>query len=383
VFSYLDTIKEIVNPGVYQRGLKYYLDGKVTYGYDLVLDFWRVYEVSGSDYYKVKIPLLHLALNPKKYKLASQALEESVSCDCEYFLSWGVCKHIVGVCAALEQEFSLSLKKTKQNFASNDQDSGIKQIFAAQEEKQERLILQAFEEYLIKPNYRLLDNYLRMASDLVIEGGSKEQLPGLHLAAQKALRKYEHEESLIPLIVQQIATQGKFWFEFWQKLWPEISRERQNQIWFDLYMVYSYGVFNDLTEEIIANFKSLDLDTKKFLFNQIQDQYPDLPEQWIDLCMVIEYWPGLQTYLAQIDPLTLIQIAVIWPDKQEDVEELLLSRVRPYLEFLPAGEYTEVVEVFKKWQTVLGRSVYFEEALKLAKELHPKKRGLLKKLEMK
>ena len=127
MLSYLETVQKIAQTDVYNRGLKYYLDGKVLSHQDLVLDLWRKYKVSSNRIYEVQIPLLHLALSPKKFDKADLALLESVSCECGYFQEFGICKHIVAVCGSLENEFNINLKKNKrrqtESLASNVFDS--------------------------------------------------------------------------------------------------------------------------------------------------------------------------------------------------------------------------------------------------------------------
>jgi hypothetical protein len=340
-----------------------------------------MYEIEGQDVYLVKMPLLHLALDRKKFTKASQALVESAVCNCEYFTSYGICKHIVAICGSLEQEFGLELKRAKLTFEVQDEQSGLSKIFNVDEEKQERVLLQSLEEYLIKPDYRNLKAYLDQSSYEDDGTEPQEVFPELFKFTKKSLAKFEHEVSLQPLIVQQIILKGKFWWRWWQLLWSEIGIEKQRKLWFDLYLAYQHGLLIQIGDEFIDTYQNFDREMKNYLFKKLRNEFPEHPKKWIDFAMNAEYWEGVAEYLDQLDPILLIKIALRWPEQQEEIEQLLVSRVRPYLEFLPTGEYEELIEIFTEWQTQLGRSVYFEEVIKLAKDLHPKKRGLLKKLD--
>ena len=48
MISYLEAIKPLVNPEIYNRGLKLYLEGRVLGYSELLLDYWRRYQVQGK-----------------------------------------------------------------------------------------------------------------------------------------------------------------------------------------------------------------------------------------------------------------------------------------------------------------------------------------------
>ena len=134
MFSYLDAAQKLVSREIYGRGIKYYLEGKVLKFDELVLDFWRLYQVSENhENAIIKLPLLHLALNQSKYEQADKALTEVCSCTCSYYQEYGPCKHIVAVCASIEQEFGLNKKPVVQNQNTEKKvDSLLQNIFEAE-----------------------------------------------------------------------------------------------------------------------------------------------------------------------------------------------------------------------------------------------------------
>ncbi|NJK71630.1 MAG: hypothetical protein HC932_05330 [Thermales bacterium] len=72
MLSYLNTIQSKVDPAIFSRGVKLYLDGMVGNPVSLLIDNWRLYNVTGSaGSYEVKIPILHLTLSTKKYAMAA------------------------------------------------------------------------------------------------------------------------------------------------------------------------------------------------------------------------------------------------------------------------------------------------------------------------
>src|SRR6476469_3860675 len=108
MLSYLDTAKQVVDEAVYARGIRLYLEGRVGRHQDMLLDFWREYGMNEDhNRYVVRLPLLHLALNSSKWDRASQVLKEHASCECAYYQEYGLCKHVVAVCASLEKEFGI------------------------------------------------------------------------------------------------------------------------------------------------------------------------------------------------------------------------------------------------------------------------------------
>ena len=103
--SYLDSVRKLVDKSIYGRGLKTFLEGGVISFTDLTIDSWRKYQVKDTNTEVVVIPLLHLVLSIQKWEQAENALKESAFCSCLYFKEFGTCKHIVAVCASIEQEF--------------------------------------------------------------------------------------------------------------------------------------------------------------------------------------------------------------------------------------------------------------------------------------
>ena len=283
MFSYLDTIKKLVNESTYQRGLKYYLEGKVVNFENLILDFWRKYKVVGSGEYLVKIPILHLALNSKKFAQSSQALEQIINCTCPYFCDYNkTCKHIVATCASLENEFGLNLKKTKNQIEHKIETKNLKSnifeaIFEAEKDKQIKQFQYNWEDYLTssKGNYNqyfpFLEEFVRATTKAPEE--YEDFLEDWKLEIIKELRDYEKEKKIIQIIPVSILVGKELWWNFWQKLLLEKNFSSQSWLKLNesLWKIYISKAVVEVSQQILKFLKNLNQEQKKYLFdNKIQ-----------------------------------------------------------------------------------------------------------------
>lgn len=393
MLSYLDTVKTLVNESTYQRGLKYYLEGKVVSFADLNLDFWREYKVVGSEEYIVKIPILHLTLNSKKFSLAPKVIEEMASCTCPYFCDYNkICKHIVAVLASLEQEFGLSFKQTKNQTEKIIQNKNLKAnifeaIFEAEKDKQIKHFQYNWEDYLTgsKSNYNqyfaFFEEFVRATVKAPDE--YRDFLQDLQTEILKDLKDYDKEKKIIQIIPASLLVGKKLWWTFWKKILQQ--KNFSSQSWLNLnenlWKIYISKAVSEISIEVLQFLKNLNSEQKSYLFEKLKDDFADKQEIWLRFALDVEYLDWLSENIDLLDPKILIQLALKDSENREEIEVKMLDKIKVWSDFLQAGDYEEIVEIFSDWQTKLGRSLYFEEALKYFEQNHKKKRKLIKDLK--
>jgi hypothetical protein len=393
MFSYLEVVKNLVNESTYQRGLKYYLEGKTSKKMDLELDFWREYQVIGNSEYLIKIPILHLALDSSKFAKASIALEQIVTCNCGYFCDYNkICKHIVAVCASLEDEFGLNLKKIKtqiktQRETKYQRNNIFKDIFEAEKDKQIRHFQYNWQDYLTSSrnnpskHFSFLEEFVRNVSKSPEE--YQEFLESWQKDLFEDLRDYEKEKKIVQIIPLSILVGKKTWWDFWRKLLIEESFGEES--WINLnqsfWKIYFSQTNSDISQSILNFLKNLKKSQKEVLFKNLKLEFESKQEVWLNFALEVGYFNWLDANMDFLDPLILIDLALKNSENREEIETRILDKIKVWSDFLPSdGNYTEILEVFDKWQLKLGQSLYFEEAKKYFEQNHKKKRKLIKGL---
>jgi hypothetical protein len=379
MLSYLDAVKKTCPLEIYNRGLKAYLEGKVLTQTEMVLDFWRSYKVEDRDIYTVQMPLLHLALSPEKENQADKAILQSASCDCAYFNEFGICKHIVAVCASLENEFNINLKKQKRQ-KTYSSSVVFDSILEVDTEKKIRKFLISFEDFL-EIGYKdtsFLENFI-----LEIKNDAKypEVLNKLKNFILEKIEYYEYEKKLLRLVKPTLILDSKNWWPIWHKVQTKFSSNNQIKFFDQVWKSYLAGNLNNIKKELETTLKNLKEKEKLQVFEFLQKEYQDTPENWLDFVLLAGMENWVEENLNLLDPIFLLKIIQTFPDIREKTEIHLLEQVKLWSDFLETGQnYAEISEVFSIWQNKLGGSSYCQEAIDYIKQNHPKKKKLLKQI---
>jgi len=382
VFSYLETVKDLVNPGIQARGVRYFLDGFVGGYEEMVLDFWRLYKVSGSQTYAVKFPLIHLALSPSKFNFAAKAIQESAECDCPYYFENGICKHIVAVCAALDQEFDLKLAKSKQNIAKKESTELLETIFEADKTKQIRRFESNFEGYLLSSrlnNFRWLEVFCWAVIDSPQEYA--EYLSRFKTIISRYLSDFDKEQKILKMIPKSLIYGKKIWWDFWHANFPQIGSKKLFDLWAEIWELRMLNLAGEFQEQVDQELSQMEDSEKDEILQRLQQKFNFNKDFWIEYLFVCKYWAWFEKNLNTLDPQNLFRVVSIWPEMQDLVEQIVYQQAKVWADFLQPQSYDEVVELFKNWEDKIGRTEIFERALDYFKDLHPKKKSLLKKLE--
>lgn len=381
MISYLETAKKTCPIEIYNRGLKSYLEGKVISYKDMILDFWRCYKVEDKqEVYLIQIPLLHLALSDKKTDLADKALVESSSCTCAYFQEFGICKHITAVCASLENEFSINLKKQKKS--KPDLTSAVfDSILEVSAEKKVKQFLISLEDFLELGynNTKFLKSFIL---DFKNNPKYKQTLDKIQAFILEKMEYYEYEKKVLKLVQPSLILDAKNWWKIWHKTMLKFSKQNQLVFFSQVWNSYLAGNLQDVKDQFKISLKSLKEEDKQDVFEFLKQQYEEEPSNWLDFVLMAEMQTWLEDNLNLLDPLFLLKAIEFFPDIREKAETHLLEQVKIWSDFLETGQnYQELAEVFKIWQNKLGGSTYCQEALEYIKQNHPKKKKLFREIE--
>ena len=396
MFSYLAAVQEVIDEGIYARGIKAYLEGKVVSQQDLTLDYWRLYEVVGlHENNSVKIPLLHVALSQKKWNLAGKALQELASCTCEYSQEYGMCKHIVAVCAKLEQEWNPAITKPTKT-SSNQVDSILDSLFAVEQEKTEREVVTALNYVLTVGNITLAElstkliPFARWLSQLTIRTGNDWNAKNFDEHTGFILQKidelittlvgdYTEEKRLVRIISSATLVEagGVNWFSFWQQYIKKLDPQRKTETYTGLWKAHLIGATKYIQPEFSALYSQLAEEEKKNLLEIFQKEYHLQRQYWLEFVFFAKISHWVVEHAKELDPHYLIMAMEFFPEYREEWEIELEQYFRTWTDFLPTGEYHEFATMLKKWRS-FGNSEYLKQAFDYVKTVHRKKRSLIK-----
>jgi|688.fasta_scaffold134026_2 hypothetical protein len=381
MLSYLQSVQKLIHPSIYQRGIKLYLDGSVAGFEELTLDYWRIYKVIGTDEYLIKIPLLHLALDRQKFAHSREALEEVVTCTCPYFLDHGVCKHIVAVCASLDKEFDTNLQATKTKINRHQTEQILDQIFEAEKTRNTREFQESLEFYLQSSgssDYRWFEEFVISVNQSPKDYSSV--LDNLHDIVKRNLANYDQERKIVPLISKSLLFGDILWWDFWQKHLPAIHENRKLELLVEIWEMRFVGLLKNFQEKVDDHFKNLQSLQKQYILEILQKNFEHKREVWLEFCFASKFWEWFEKNLLDLDPEILIKVAEYWPEKQEELEQLISQKVRVWIDFLQPQNQDELVSVFNLWLLKLGGGEEYQLTVDYLKQIHKKKFGLIKKI---
>ena len=364
MFSYLQIVQELVPIEILQRGQKLYLNKGVLSKQDMVLDFWRLYLVRGTsrtDEYRVTIPLLHLALNQKKWSQSKQALEETATCECAYFEEYGVCKHIVCACAAIDDEFNFqNLKKGQESNTDNQIVADVfGQILEAQTQKEENQWLKNFEIVIVNPSWHDKSRWLSQMTTQIRTSPENylEFWALLKKTAENYCKVFEKERSCLTLAVETLIFDGDLWWKFWQGLIADSDFQNVKYFWLRIIQWQSDININRIFGELMSFARQKYTDAQKLQILDLATTQNKLnPKSQLKIAMDFQILSWLKGNLDKIDPSNLLDIVELFPDDAEKIEISIYNQLLEWVDLLPPGEGEEVLEVMRKWKVILGNS---------------------------
>lgn len=374
MFSYSGAVKKLVIPEIYNRGIKLYLEGKVVNKKPLTIDNWRQYTVLDSINNYVKTPILHLVLGRKNYSKIDLAITESCSCSCQYFVEFGVCRHIVAVFASLEKEFFDLESEFK--LESQIQTSILENIFAVEQQTKIRNLQSNLDTYFLKP----LHSNFTWWEKFIFENQHepklyKEFVLYLKRFLIKKLKEFDYEKKILNLATSSISLDGKFWWLFWIEILGHFTPQNQHKFWREVWKLRSRHLTQDFDTQINNYVSSLEDEQKNEIFEMLKSEFENNHNLWLDFVISSKFESFLESNLDSFDPDLLIQIAEIIPEQREKIEIKMMNKTKIWSDFMPTGDYQELMNLLDKW-AIFGRSDYFDETVKYIKEQHKKKTKL-------
>ena len=278
MISYLKSIKSVTNQGVYNRGIRLYLDGQVSNFVSMTLDNWRKYQVQGGkDKYTIKIPLLHLTLDQKNFDKAGEVISEIATCECEYYYSYGICKHIVAVCASIDKEFDID---TSLHFVREkaDNNSVLDNIFEAEKVKKHRKWYEVIEMYLTRShaNHFYLDEISKTIADEPLD--HDDFLIGLCKIIELNLGDYTKEKLLVKITLESILVGKKVWWDFWLPFLLRFDERNQTRLFVGLWKIrWLSGAksYRDELDRLLIFMKNKD---KQLIFENLKIEFENQRE---------------------------------------------------------------------------------------------------------
>lgn len=378
LLSYLQAVQTLVAPSIYNRGLRFYLEGRVGSYREMDLDFWREYKLLDQETYLVRLPQLHLALSRHKWDKATEVLKQHASCECEYFREFQVCKHIVAVCAALEQEAG---PKTQTKIPQTEVDSLLDKVFAVEMDRKSRVWAEKSDNFFARPNMDtrgwLEDMAHTVAKNPTLYSELFTHLRNLAVAAQ---RDYEQEKRLSGFISEILRSGFSIWWQFWQDTLGSLEPTYLKEILLDLWRRYQAGVQLEFLDQFQAYLQKLPTNDKHWILDKLRQHYDTERRVWVEFVFAAQMYDWLLGNLSDLDPNTLVRAALLMPEQREDIEQRLLHQVKIWVDFLQSGDYDPLVQVFHAWRDRLGQSTFYDEAVKYARLIHPKKKKLLRQI---
>ena len=376
MFSYTNPLREMVPDIIYSRGQKIYLDGKVIEHEEMVLDYWREYKVKATnrnDEYYIRIPLIHLTLDRRKWDRVHEVYENLVTCDCPYTTQYGgICKHIVAVSLSLDAEFSfskISAKSKKNKFPEID--NLLEQIMEAEDNKLENAWLSDFENLLINPSWgskHVLLNHITRENTRISDNGKvvySDFWNSLEVIINQQIRDFDKQKNVLQIAVETLVYNGDFWWKFWSKFILKTDFQNVKTFWSRVYRWKGDRNIHNIYEKL-TNFGRQEYNEKQkadILEIIIRDQKIGFKEQ-LDFCLDFRYITWIQNHLGLIDPLNLLKIIEILPDEAEAIEVSISKQLIEWGVFIQPSGYGDLVSVFKEWKRGLGNSDLLNETAK-------------------
>ncbi|MEM1312209.1 MAG: SWIM zinc finger family protein [Patescibacteria group bacterium] len=381
MFSYLQIVQKLVSKEIYARGIRYYLEGRVVSCDDLKLDFWRSYVVSDNHgEFNIKIPLLHLALDQSKFGDADIALQQVTTCTCNYFEEYGVCRHIVAVCASIEQEFGLS-KNNQKLKAEKQVNTLLESIFEAEIDKKSRKWLSQIESYI----YSSRSYGPHWFDEVITESKANvnkytEFFDEFGRIVTESIKTWEGELRVINLIKQSLYFGGKFWWTFWLPYFDKLESSNKLNLLISAWKMYLVGSFREFAEDFLLLIRGLEQVEKAEMMELLRKEFRQQSKVWVNFAIESHYYEWLSDNLDTLDPENLIRVHSILHEEQDEIERRLLGQVKVWVNFLQSGNYDELLATMNKWQTEIGRTDLYDMATNYIKDNHPKKKRLIAKL---
>ena len=385
-YSYLACVQEQIDPNIYQRGLRYYLEGRVGQYVQLKLPFWREYDVHGREQHSVRLPLVHLLLG-EHITERNEAFCQFATCTCDYFAAQNTCKHIVAVAAALDKEFVTSALPAKQ--LSVDITSSLNTLFSIEQSKKQQQWYQDFEYYLSlseegDPQHLVLRNLQYTVLDAFANPERNAGfLADLAKLVDESFESWSRQRKMSLLLASErfwMIGLGAWW-TFWKPFLYKFEHQLHAQVLANLFCISEKNahLFADFYEEFTKVLRGLTIDQKNAILIHLAEQQSPISQQ-IRAALVMHSELFLREHLDEMSLDLLFRAVKIIPDEQEKIEYALSSQLKTWSDFLDASSYNDLVNAVQQWRQVIGETSELDKVLLYIQTNHKSKRSLMARL---
>ncbi len=417
--TYSEAAKTKTSEAAYARGIKYYLYQKIKSQQNLLLPFWRLYEIKGEhENYFVRFPVAHKLTQISSLTQLADILENHAACTCPYSLEYGICKHIVAVCSDVDTEFfepqkEFKLKNDAKEIAKLQNGNILENIFGIEQVKKQA----EFLNYLVKPNTPSyltremvleIENEMRPIADQAVKLiGSNGFQNGIEMLCSEIKLKGDNF-TLICRILEKIEPKLGFYKEekeifillektvyFWQNpsflyliiYWiPKISIANSSKMIYLLFKLNFTILENSRWAKTFVEYLcsgALEDELIEAVIEDLEQDFGGDAPITASFAIQTRFASFLDKNLETLQNSVLLQVIDILPDNHEQIDQILRDRARAWVDYLPTNtqSYTELSVFLHSWATSLGSSEYLQEILNHIRQIHHKKKALLALIE--
>lgn len=388
MLSYLEAAKSIANDSVFARGVRLYLEGHILGHGDLHLPSWRVYKVNGTYDYDIKIPLIHQILPQDSWHIATDALADTVTCDCPYFIDGnGICKHIVAVCASLDQEFRTPLSDAVNIHNPNTHIPTAHGLLDALFEVEYNKVVSGWLndiDTFFERRAKLVPYSLRNMIKTTVQHWDEyatfvAQFQDICL---QQLKTWEGEKQLLLLFEEMLYSIDDVWFEIIANIAGQFDTKNQttftSKTWLHAHYIHTGGDSTVMQTWVLKRSENIRLAA----LEQMSTRVGEFSNAILEYALKAELYDWVRTHYEQWTPHQLLRIVSFMPDEINVVELRLFNHIRVWSDFLIAGKYGDLIAVMNAWFDACGQSDMYMQALKYIVENHPKKKRLIQEISV-
>jgi hypothetical protein len=239
----------------------------------------------------------------------------------------------------------------------------------------------ALESFLEIGRENQLQEVLSLVSRMKQEPESYQQV---FMEVKKLLRErleeYESEGRVLELLVPTLRLDYVNWWTVWSELVLEFTWQRQVKAGKQIWQMWMAEALQGLDSEVKGLVRKLSKQVQQTVREHLRADFAENPEVWLEWAITTQDWEFFEENLEVLDPQTLLRYAAANPDRREELETLIKEQIKVWVDFLPTGEYQELVDTVQQWRRILGQGEALEDVLDYIKSLHGKKTKLMQKL---
>ena len=383
MFSYLQSIKELVSEDIYQLGLKEYLLGNVLEYGSMDLRDWRQYEVRGRSVYTVTIPLLHVLTTKSQWLRGGDNLSKLAKCTCEYFETIGMCKHCVAVCASLDREIKPinisditrtipTLTKLLDFEEQKDITSWIHEVeyffeMSAEDDPQNISLNRVYEVF----KTAFTSQYAQLFVDRL------NQYCTTHITE----RNFQKRLLSLSLFTRLWLVGGSSFWNWILPLMERIDPELRQKFWLELYSEWQFFApsMGDNAEIVESAVKELYELEKKQILLALQERGNKLVDQ-LGFAIFAGETDFILEHLSSMDAKQLIALIPTMIDHLGDIEYYIGEQMSMFSNFLNTQNESQLLNYLRAWKRVAPDSAQLQKTIEQVKETHKNRKKLLKEI---